>query len=714
MAFYTIQILQSKFLNNYNAWGYTNILESVIDITDFEHKCSKNLPDFVEDLITLLPGLKKHKCDKNYEGRFVERLYSGTWIGHILEHVILELQSLADMSTKFGQTRETDKKGIYFVVFETPHEIIGREALTIAINLIINLFHYRKFDLNSAIERLKSCINQYEIGPSTSVWIDSARQQNIPYIQLNPPYNWFQFQYGKYSRSIWTSLTDKTSYISLSISQDKKLTKNLLERFGIPVAQGDICQNITEALLLLDTFKRIAIKPLNCNRSKGVSLDIQEKEKVNDAFNYAREYREDVIVERFYEGNSYCINVVGKKIVGIFKATEISIAGNGKSSISELIQMLNEDPRRGKGDKYLLPFIDSDEGLTILLKQQKYDLTTILKKKEKVILQKNIFNETVDIKSFHPNTLNQAILAAEIIKLDIAGIDLIIKEPSEILSQENGVILEINAGPGQFKNLLNPLKGPSSIDLGDNLLEHINLLNQKNDFIIGNVIGSEFDSYLFQSLKKTFSFQQRKFGFVSPDSIDFHDYNISNPELGFSKKCHLVLEHQELDSAVIHVNDFDLINEGLIAKNNFVIFLDSCFPTFKYHKYIQRPEYFLKIFRTPIDVLKPDGVAILNGDDSFIRELSQFSDGVTIFLSQLETTVHLNTYLKPNSKILHFYNQKIELIINGKKSCINDNIQIEQKNIMGYLANLALCIHFYWQSTTTSLNLSFLHPEEAN
>lgn len=697
MNYYSIQVLKSQFLNKFNMWAYGTVLESIIDIHDFEKKSSRHYPDFINKLVQRLPGLKKHRCDADYEGRFIERLHEGTWMGHILEHVTIELQILAGISRAFGQTRETSEKGIYFVVFSSPHEKIAKEALAGAIQLIMAVFNDETICLETLIQKIKNCVSKFSIGPSTSILTEAAKKAKIPILQMEPPYQWFQLNHGKFAKSFWTTVTDKTNYLGLSISQNKVLTKNLIERFGIPVAQGKICHSKEEAITLLSEFKSLTIKPLDSNRSHGITTNINNSDEIENAFLFALEYSDNVLVECFYPGDSYCINIVENQVIGILKAYKTIITGNGQKTIAELIDELNRDPHRGQDDSYIYPIIDKqDEAIQIKLTQHHLNLNSILPAHQKMVLKNNDFIETIDINKFNSSILEQALFCTKIIGLNIGAVDLIIKDPSLPLSEENGVVLEVNAGPGMGR-LLDPAIGEPSSNLGEILLKHMDVIEDKNKFMLGHVVSTSFDQNILFDLQQLFEKNQKNTGFITPQGVIYPEHQIIDIKLSFTEKNKLIFTNKDLDSALFFIDDFDLLNEGLIASPHFVIMLSIDLSKISRHPFIKKETLINRLMSTPLDALKSDGIAILNGDDPFIVQLYKNCDAPAIFLSQNAHPKHLYPYLKNGSKILTY--QSHELILHDKKNpikCLN-KIIIKPQNVLNFMVCTALNLHFNWE-----------------
>jgi cyanophycin synthetase len=312
-----IAILRVQHLGGPNIWTYRPVIEAWLDLGELEECPSNKLPGLYERLTLWLPGLVEHRCGVGERGGFLERLKDGTWAGHILEHVVLELQNLAGMKTGFGKTRSTVDRGVYKMAFRTRDEMVGRAALNAGHALLMAAINDTSFDLQAAVTGLTALVDRWCLGPSTAHIVDAATERRIPSIRLTEG-NLVQLGHGAAQRRIWTAETDRTSAIGESIASDKDLTKTLLASCGVPVPEGAIVKSAAEAWEeAQDIGLPVALKPVDGNHGRGVSLDLMTEAEVHAAYRIAAEEGapDAVLVERFIRGNEHRLLVVGQKVV---------------------------------------------------------------------------------------------------------------------------------------------------------------------------------------------------------------------------------------------------------------------------------------------------------------------------------------------------------------------------------------------------------------
>ena len=346
--FADIVIRRMSHLQGPNVWTYRAVIEAVVDIGELEDFPSNTLPGFYQRLTGWLPGLIEHRCSVGRRGGFLMRLRDGTWPGHILEHVALELQTQAGMKTGFGKARMTHERGVYKVVIRTRNEAIGKLALTSARDLVMAAINDKPYDVAATIARLTDMVDRQCLGPSTACIVDAANERDIPAIRLNDG-NLVQLGHGAAQRRIWTAETDRTSAIAEGISRDKDLTKQLLAAAGVPVPEGRTVESAEAAWdAAEDIGLPVVVKPSDGNHARGVSLNLKTRDEVIHAFGAAEQEGSEVIVERFIPGQEHRLLVVGGKVVAATRGEIIRVGGDGKSTIAQLIDtQVNTDPRRG-------------------------------------------------------------------------------------------------------------------------------------------------------------------------------------------------------------------------------------------------------------------------------------------------------------------------------------------------------------------------------
>lgn len=629
MSHQNIHILRSQFIAGINRWAYMPVMETLIDINDFENHPTSELDGFNLRLLQLLPGLSKHKCNYGYEGGFIKRLDEGTWIGHVLEHAIIELQLLMGLSSKFGQTRQTSKPGIYYMVFACDHEKLGRELLHTGLDLILAMVRHQSFELEAHIQGLKDLSYDLLPGPSSGLLIQAFQKKGYPIIRLGCD-NRYQVGYGCEKRLFWTATTEKTSAISVEISKDKSLTKALLAECFIPVSQGLVVTCLNEACEVAKQFDRVVIKPLNNRRGHGVSLDLDQTQDVIDAFHYAKEYSDDILVEKFYPGNEYRFSLVDHQIVGILTGESLHVVGDGQSSIKQLIEKINDETERGFNESYLLTGVYFDDALKIILQKQYVQLDTILAQEQIIEVRKNFnLKNIIPIEDFHPSIIQQVMLASKVIGLDIAGIDAVIQNIQQPLSQDNGVIIEVNAGPAfaifhQQPNAIN------NLDIASHIADSI-LKEPKPPFSLISITASKHCPRLPFFIKSLY----HRVGMSLPEGI----YLNGNHAIGANNNLYdnglRILMNPSCQTGIIASDFSSLINYGVCYQKNtckITILLDVDHQHYDHGLYIDTPSTIKKVFRTPLDLVPKEGLAIINGDDHTLVSWAELVDGKVIFI----------------------------------------------------------------------------------
>ena len=461
MKYKDIEFLRITPLRGPNIWTYRPIIEAWVDIGELEEAPSNKIPGFYERLSAWLPSLIEHRCSEGERGGFLQRLREGTWAAHILEHVTLELQNLTGQRTGFGKARQTSRHGVYKVVVRSRQEQVTRACLAAARDLVMAAINDTHYDVPGAIEKLRELADKLCLGPSTTSIVDGAVERGIPFIRLNEG-NLVQLGYGARQRRIWTAETDSTSAIAESISRDKDLTKTLLASCGVPVPEGRIVTSPEDAWEAAeDIGVPVAVKPTDANHARGVSLELTLREQVEAAYRVAEEEGSEVMVERYVPGVEHRLLVVGNRLVAAARGEIASVVGNGKSTIVELIDsQINSDPRCGEDESFPLEpvYVEREPAVQLELQRQGFAPESIPPAGKKVLIIRygNMSDDVTD--EVHPDVAEAATLAARVVGLDIAGVDIVAEDISRPLEEQRGAIVEVNAGPGLLMHL-KPARG---------------------------------------------------------------------------------------------------------------------------------------------------------------------------------------------------------------------------------------------------------------
>lgn len=454
-----MRILKTQTLRGPNYWSirYKRLVLIRLDLEDLADTPSNEIPGFYEALADTLPSLIEHHCSPGHRGGFLSRVRQGTYMGHIVEHVALELQTLAGMDVGFGRTRGTSTPGVYQVIFEYVGEQAGRYAARAAVRLcnsLIETGHYPAEELEKDLEDLRNLGAEASLGPSTEAVVREADARGMPWVQLQTR-AMIQLGYGRYQKRIQATLSSQTGILGVELACDKEGTKQILRDAGVPVPRGTVihyADELEDAIADVGGYP-IVIKPLDGNHGRGITIDIDSWEEAQDAYDAARDVSRGVIIERYYRGRDHRVLVVNGKVVAVAERVPAHVMGDGRSTIEELIQETNKDPRRGEGHDNILTRIEVDRTSWQLLDRLGYSLDTVLPKGEICYLRATANLSTggsaIDrTDEIHPDNIWVAERIAKIIGLDIAGIDIVTSDISRPLREVDGVIVEVNAAPG--------------------------------------------------------------------------------------------------------------------------------------------------------------------------------------------------------------------------------------------------------------------------
>jgi len=460
-----MKIVEIKILRGPNYWSnYRNKLIAMkLDLEELEELPTNKIDGFAERIEKLLPTMFSHRCSRGNEGGFFERVAEGTWIGHVIEHIALEIQTLAGMECGFGRTRGTGVKGVYNVVFSYMEENVGIYAAKASVRIAESLIAGTQYDLENDIKTMREMREKDRFGPSTGSIVDEAVARNIPFIRLNNQ-SLVQLGYGKNQVRFRATMTDRTSSIAVDLAGNKDETKKMLQDAAIPVAKGMCISDESEVdTVIAKVGFPLVFKPLDGNHGKGASINVKTKAEARLAFEHAKKYSRRIIVEKFITGFDFRILVIDNKFTAAALREPAHVIGDGKATIQELIDTENKDPRRGYGHENVLTEISIDKETFDELAKNKFTLDTVLPKGEKCYLKGTANLSTggtsTDITDIvHPHNIFIFERISRIIGLDICGVDIMATNLTEPLEVTGGVVLEVNAAPG-FRMHLAPANG---------------------------------------------------------------------------------------------------------------------------------------------------------------------------------------------------------------------------------------------------------------
>ena len=695
----TIEIIDIKVLRGPSMWTYRPVLEAWVDIGDLEDCPSNTIPGFTERLCAWLPTLIEHRCSYGERGGFIKRLEEGTWPAHILEHVTLELQNLAGMPGGFGKARETNKRGVYKVVVRAWHEKITKTALYHARDLVMAAIEDRPFDVPAAIKEIEDLVDSLYLGPSTGCIVDAARERRIPSNRLSEG-NLVQLGYGNKQRRIWTAETDSTSAIGEGISRDKDLTKTLLAACGVPVPEGRMVDSASDAWeAAQDIGVPVVVKPYDGNHARGVFTNLSTQVEIEKAYADALKEGSGVMVERYIPGNEHRLLVVGKKVVAAAKGESAWVKGDGKRSIRDLInEEINTDPRRGDAEILPLSPVLFDTMLELELSRQNLTIDAIPTIGQEVLVQRsgNMAFEVTHL--MHPDVAEQVALAARVIGLDIAGVDLVAQDISRPLEEQGAAIVEVNAGPGLIMHLKPAVGEPQPV--GAAIVEHLFPDGANGRIPIVGVTGSRGKTMVAQMVTHLMQLTGLKVGLACSKGAFFNQRLQTTGNCANWTSANRILLNRQVEAAVFENDSRTILNEGLAYDRCTVGIVTSLDPNDTVPECaIVEPEHIYNVMRTQVDLVLPSGAAILNADDEAVARMAELSDGEVIFISKYGQNETTQKHLQQGGKAIFTENEKIVLAHGPDKTVLTNisSIPVLQSSSKAHaLENILAAVGAAW------------------
>ena len=636
-----MKILKIQALRGPNIWSIKRkkLIQMRLDLEETEQFPTNKIEGFRERLEKLLPTLIEHRCSEGCRGGFFMRIEQGTWMGHVIEHIALEIQTLAGMDTGFGRTRETKTPGTYNVVFSYMEENVGLFAAESAVAIAEALIKGVDYDLESDLLKMREIRERVRLGPSTGSIVEEAVNRDIPWIRLGTN-SLVQLGYGVNQMRFQATITCKTSSIAVDMACNKELTKKMLDMASIPVASGSICVNEED---LAQTIEKIGypivLKPLDGNHGKGASINVTNWEDAVSGLAFAKEYSNRIIVEKFITGFDFRILVIDNKLVAAAKRVPAHVVGDGKNTIQELINLTNLDPRRGYGHENVLTKIDVDRDTEDLLEKLNYTLENIPRKGEIVYLKSTANLSTggtsVDVTDMmHPENIFLAERISRVIGLDICGVDIMAENLTQPLKENGGVILEVNAAPG-FRMHLAPSEGlPRNV-----AAPVIDMLYPPGKtcrvpiFAITGTNGKTTTTRLLAHIVKN---NGCKVGFTTSDGIYIQNHMMEKGDTTGPLSAEYVLRDPTVEFAVLETARGGILRSGLGFSRCDIGIITNIQEDHLGLDDIHTLEDLARVKATVVKSVKKDGWAILNADDEQCVKIGEELDCKVAYFSMNE------------------------------------------------------------------------------
>lgn len=621
-----MEIVNIRVMNGPNYWSIRRhkLIVMLLDLQEMEQRPSNTIPGFLERLKALIPSMYSHRCSEDCPGGFFKRVEEGTWMGHVIEHVALEMQTLAGMDTGFGRTRESDKPGVYHVVFSYIEPKAGEYTAKAAVNLVQALIDGVEYDLAADIQNLREIREDVRLGPSTGSLVEEAIRRNIPYIRLNRN-SLVQLGYGKNQKRIQATIASTTSSIAVELACDKEETKNILEAASIPVPRGYIVSDEAELeKVAARVGYPIVIKPVNGNHGKGATTNILTKEAAFEAFEAARKYSRKIIVEKFITGRDFRILVINYKFVAAALRTPAAVIGDGKHTIAELIEIVNQDPRRGYGHEKVLTSIKIDDAVHFMLEKYGYNLETVPNDKEEVWVKPTANLSTggtsEDVTdAVHPANVVMCERIARVIGLDICGVDIMASNLSEPLNETGGAVLEVNAAPG-FRMHLEPAEGLAR-NVAEPVIDMLYPQGSNARIPIIAVTGTNGKTTTTRLIAHCVKGSGYNVGYTTTDGVYVHNQMMVAGDCTGPVSAEFVLKDPTVDFAVLETARGGILRAGLGFHNCNVAVVTNIAEDHLGLGGIDTIEKLAKVKSVVPGTVFPNGYAVLNADDDLVYKM---------------------------------------------------------------------------------------------
>ncbi|MES2179941.1 MAG: cyanophycin synthetase [Gemmatimonadota bacterium] len=634
-----MEILERSIYVGPSHYAHFPVIRLELDLGPLEEWPTSRLGSgFVAALLEALPGLKEHGCSYGEAGGFVRRMTEdeGTWLGHVLEHVAIELQNIAGVKVTFGKTRETSRPGVYDVVFEYEQEDVGIEAADVALDLLHCLLPNElrppnlidsTFDLQSRRDDFIRYAQRRALGPSTASIVHAAEKRNIPWLRLNEQ-SLIQLGYGCNQQRIQATITGRTSHVAVELASDKEETNRILSRLGLPVPKQRLVQTAERAVAAAERMGYpVVTKPYNGNHGRGVSIGLTSADDVRAGFVRAQEHSRSVIVESFISGHDHRMLVVNGELVAVSKREPGKVTGDGVHTIEELVAIVNSDPRRGIGHEKVLTQLSLDDQANGLLRKRGYTPATVPADGEDVYLRLTANLSTggtaADVTDVvHPDNAEMAIRAIQAIGLDIGGVDFLSPDITQSYRDVGGAVCEVNAAPG-FRMHAAPSEGRPR-DAAGKVIEMLFPRNAPSTIPIAAITGTNGKTTTARLLAHIHKLAGKRVGLTTTDGVYIDGQRTVEGDMTGPTSARIVLSDPAVEVAVLETARGGLLRAGMAMRHVDVGAVLNIQPDHLGQKGIDTLEQLAEVKRTIVEIATD--TAVLNADDPLTLRMAAYTD----------------------------------------------------------------------------------------
>jgi cyanophycin synthetase len=635
-----LTIVESRVYRGPNIWSYEPAIHLIVDLGSLEDHPTNTIEGFTDQLLTLLPRLSAHTCSRGVSGGFVERLREGTWMGHVAEHVALQIQKEAGHELSRGKTRQLrGRRGMYNVIYGYVDERVGLAAGQLAVRLVNHLVRPEpQFDFHAELDRFLGSAQRIAFGPSTTAILEEAVSRDIPWIRLNE-HSLIQLGQGVHAQRIRATMTSGTGALAVDIAGDKELTAKLLASAGLPVPRSEAVRSVEAAVAAADRIGYpCVVKPLDGNHGRGVCLNLPDAEAVRAAWPIAEgESRRGIcVVESLLSGRDYRCLIVGGKMAAIAERVPAHVTGDGEHTVAELVETTNSDPRRGVGHEKVLTRITVDAAAVDLLTAQGLSLAAVAPAgiMVKLALTGNMSTGGISVdRTFdaHPDNVEIAEEAARMIGLDVAGIDFICPDIAHPVRETGGAICEVNAAPG-FRMHTHPTVGEPQF-IAKPVVDLLFPPGTASRVPIVAVTGTNGKTTTARMIAHIFKGLGRKVGMTSTDGVVIDERLVIKADASGPKSARMVLQNPRVDFAVMEVARGGILREGLGYDRNDVAVVTNVAPDHLGLRGVDTLRQLADVKAVVVEAVPRDGFAVLNADDELVRAMRRRCSGDIVWFS---------------------------------------------------------------------------------
>jgi cyanophycin synthetase len=664
-----MKINRVNYLTGPNLYSFKPTIWIELDIEEFEEKPSNLLPGFTDKLLEVIPSLHTHTCSRGYAGGFVERLHEGTWMGHILEHIALEIQHLAGIKVKRGKTITSERKGIYFVTYDYVEPKSGYYAFEAAVEIATAILEGNEVSADSYIQHTSDLYHLHKLGPSTEAIYHAARSRKIPVERIGTN-SYLRLGTGRKQKSVQATISSQTSYLAVENSCDKDMTKTLLKGAGLPVPIGDVVSNEYELLQAAEKIGYpLVIKPLKGRQGQNIVTGIQNDEDLLAAFRVVYSEGTQYILERYYAGNDYRFFVVNGELVAASLRLPPIVTGDGFKTIGELIVEENLNSLRGDGHEKAMSKIPLDERTVVHLEKSGYSLQSVLKKGQALEVLGNANLSTggsaIDVTDeVHPSYRKMAIEAAAAVGLDIAGIDILSTDITVPFVEGEAAILEVNAAPG-IRMHLYPSKGKSR-DAGGAIVDYLFSSREEAAIPVVAVTGTNGKTTTSRLVAHLLQKENVTVGYTCSDGVWVGDQQLDSGDCSGPRSARKVLSHPSVDVAVLETARGGMLREGLAFRYCDVGIVTNVSEDHLGLNGVETLDDLKRLKQTVAEVVLPEGTCVLNADDPRCVDMAQHTNGEVVFFSLSVMNPEIQKGLENGAKVWYLENDWVMYSENGK------------------------------------------------